>query len=253
MKPSLRTFPLVAAFIIGLSTSAQAARTFTSVTIVPALTNISAGIPTNVLANIAVRNGSGGSTRFVGTAQVTATVMPSEPTITANVTGTNFVFPNTDTTYNFTLSVTTTALTPSNTYVIKIIADTNPAPNVNITPVTNTLTITMSTSGPFNPAMAWTPAGANTNWSTAGNWVPTGPPALANDAQFFDGGTAGSAGTVNNVIDTSTVAGSLTFGQTNNNFHTTLIASGRTLTLGGTNGLVAGTGTDPNDGILPNA
>jgi autotransporter-associated beta strand protein len=253
MKPSLRTFPLVAAFIIGLSTSAQAARTFTSVTIVPALTNISAGIPTNVLANIAVRNGSGGSTRFVGTAQVTATVMPSEPTITANVTGTNFVFPNTDTTYNYTLSVTTTALTPSNTYVIKVVADTNnpPVPD-NITPVTNTFTITMATGGPFNPAMVWTPAGANTNWSTSGNWSPPGPPGLANDAQFFDGGAVATPGTINNVVDTSSTVGSLTFGQTNNS-HTTFIASGRTLTLGAINGLAVGTGTDPGDSVLPSA
>src|SRR3954469_3379514 len=171
MKLPRLTLPLVAVYVIGLSTSAHAARTFQSVTVTPALTNISAGIGTNLVANVAVRSGSGASTRFQGTAQVTAQVTPAEPTITANVTGTNFVYPSSpDTTYNFTLSVTTTALTPSNTYVIKVIADTNPAPNVNITPVTNTFTITMASGGPFNPAMVWTPAGANTNWSTGGNW-----------------------------------------------------------------------------------
>jgi autotransporter-associated beta strand protein len=252
MKPSSRCIQIVASFAFALAISAQAARTFQSVTITPAISNITAGVPTNPIANVAVRNGSGGSTRFVGPAQVTATVTPAEPTITANVTGTNFVYPNADTTYNFTLSVTTTALTPSNTYVIKVVADTNNPPSANITPVTNTFTITMSTSGPSNPAMVWTPAGANTNWSTAGNWTPTGPPALANDAQFFDGGAVPTPGTINNVVDATTPAGSLTFGQTNNS-HTTLISSGRSLILGGPNGLVVGTGTDPGDGILPNA
>src|SRR5436305_9153375 len=114
MKPSLRIIPLIAVFVLGLSTSAHAARTFTSVTITPALTNISVGAATNLVANVAVRSGSGGSTRFIGTAQVTASVTPAEPTITASVTGTNFLYPNADTTYNYNLSVTTTALTPSN-------------------------------------------------------------------------------------------------------------------------------------------
>jgi fibronectin-binding autotransporter adhesin len=69
---------------------------------------------------------------------------------------------------------------------------------------------------------------------------------------FFDPGCGGT-----NVVDTSLTIGSLTYGQTNNgnySWHTTLIPSGVTLTVGGdTNGLVTGTGTDPADGETPKA
>src|SRR6476469_7463306 len=102
MKPLSRSIAIVVAIISLICASAEAARTFTSVTITPALTNITAGVATNLIANVAVRSGSGGSTRFIGTAQVTASVSPAEPTITTTVTGTNFVYPNADTTYNFT-------------------------------------------------------------------------------------------------------------------------------------------------------
>src|SRR5258708_20481224 len=100
------------------------------------------------------------------------------------------------------------------------------------------------------PGKVWTPAGANTNWSTAGNWNPSGSPGSTDDVQFFDGGGTNAAGVVDNVLDSSLAIGSLTFGQTNN-FHTTLIASGQTLTVGGnTNGVLAGTGTAAGDGIV---
>ena len=78
----------------------------------------------------------------------------------------------------------------------------------------------------------------------------TGPPAArraqSNDVKFFDAGAVSPAGTTNNVADTSSNIGSLTYGQTNNS-HTTFIPSGVTLTISGTNGLAVGTGTDNLD------
>jgi autotransporter-associated beta strand protein len=63
----------------------------------------------------------------------------------------------------------------------------------------------------------------------------------------------GSAGTVDNVVNSSLAIGSLTYGQTNN-YHTTLIAPNQTLTVGGdTGGLLVGTGADSGSGQLTTA
>ena len=93
----------------------------------------------------------------------------------------------------------------------------------------------------------WNGPGAGTNkWSTSGYWSPAGPPEAFDDLKFFDPGASGVAvSNINNLVDASfggTVA-SVQYGNTNGN-HTTLIASGGTLTLAGTNGLLAGTETD---------
>jgi len=126
------------------------------------------------------------------------------------------------------------------------VADTNP-PNASlVTPTNCTFTITMSTAAPFNPVKVWTNSGINGNWSTAGNWTPSGAPGSSNDVKFFDPGAVGTPGTVDNTMDISFAVGSLTYGQSNN-FHTTQIAGGTTLTILGTNGLAAGTGTDNGD------
>ena len=104
----------------------------------------------------------------------------------------------------------------------------------------------MIPGGPLNPVKTWTPSGANTNWSVAANWSPSGVPGSTNDVKFFDLGAVSPAGTTNNVADASLTIGSLTYGQTNNS-HTTLIPSGVTLTISGANGLAVGTGTDNGD------
>jgi autotransporter-associated beta strand protein len=176
-------------------------------------------------------------------------VAPADPNITIALSQTNYTFPSTDTTFNPALTFATTAATPSNTYVVTIIANTNPPTpvNTNVIPVTNTFTVTMATAAPFNPVVIWTPAGANTNWSTAANWSPSGVPGSTNDAKFYDAGAVSPLGTINNAVDASLTVGSLTFGQTNNT-HTTFIPSGTTLTLSGPNGLAVGTGSDVGDG-----
>src|ERR1019366_5103855 len=154
-------------------------------------------------------------------------------------------------TFNPTLPFTTTAATPSNTYVVTIIGTTNPPTPVpaNYAPITNPFTVTMATAAPFNPVKVWT-AGVNGNWSNPGNWSPSGAPGSSNDVQFSDLGLVGSAGTVDNTVDAAFTLGSLTHGQTNN-YHTTLINPGLTLTVNGTNGLAAGTGTAAGDGLVP--
>ena len=58
----------------------------------------------------------------------------------------------------------------------------------------------------------------------------------------------GTIGAVDNTVDGAFNIGSLTYGQTNN-YHTTLINPGLTLTVSGTNGLAAGTGTAAGDGL----
>jgi autotransporter-associated beta strand protein len=254
MKNLTRTLQTAVALaaMFALPHMASAARTFSSVTVTPNSTNITQGAATTNVANIAIANGSGGSTRFVGTAQVTTFITPSAPTISATVTGTNYVYPAATTTYNFTLTTTTTASTPAGTYVISVVADTNsPYAGDNITPVTNTFTLNVGAV--FVPQKVWSPAGANTNWSTPGNWTASGVPTPSNDVQFVDLGAVGTQGQVDNVVDSSLLIGSLTYGQTNN-FHTTQVPSGVTLKIGGTaGGLNTGTGNDPADGQLTTA
>lgn len=88
-------------------------------------------------------------------------------------------------------------------------------------------------------------AGAN-NWSASGNWLPAETPGFLDDVKFFNAGAGGLAvSNINNFVDASfggNIA-SLQYGNTNGN-HTTLIGSGNSLNLLGTNGLVAGTETD---------
>jgi fibronectin-binding autotransporter adhesin len=88
----------------------------------------------------------------------------------------------------------------------------------------------------------WTGAGADMNWSTPGNWSPSGPPGPADDAQFFDPGAASDTSTINNTVSASMTVNSLWYGQTNG-VHNTLINPGTTLTLTGINMTLAGTNT----------
>ena len=102
--PNLRTMAALAA-VLAIPHLASAARTFQSVIVTPASTNITAGVATNVTANVAVRNGSSGSGRFIGTAQITASVSPSATGVSATITSTNLVYPNADTTFSVRFSL----------------------------------------------------------------------------------------------------------------------------------------------------
>jgi hypothetical protein len=88
----------------------------------------------------------------------------------------------------------------------------------------------------------------NTNWSDGANWAGT-PPGSGDAVYFFDAGGVASPGTVDNIVAASTTIASLKYGNTNN-FHTTQINSGQTLTV--TGGLTVGTetATANNDQIV---
>ena len=88
-------------------------------------------------------------------------------------------------------------------------------------------------------------AGAN-NWSTPGNWIPTGPPEALDDVKFFDPGAGGvTVSNVNSVVDAGFAGSiaSLQIGNTNGN-HTLGIADGLSLDVSGANDFIAGTETD---------
>lgn len=257
MKTSVITFRVLLIFIAAavFPRQAAAAKVFASMSSAPSTTNVTVGVATNVPATISLVDGNSGSTS-VGNGSncfYSVSLSPSDPTVTFSLSVTNFVSVKNATQTTTILTVTTTALTPANTYVATVWANNNPSNSAAITPISTTFSVTVASGGPFNPVIVWNPGGANTNWSTAGNWSPNGPPVSSNDVFFYDVGVTNAAGAVDNVADTSINIGSLTYGQTNN-FHTTLVASGKTLTVGGdTNGLVVGTGTDPVDFQLTTA
>jgi len=90
-----------------------------------------------------------------------------------------------------------------------------------------------------------TDASTNANWSDTNNWTG-GTPGPAASVVFFDQGSNGVQGVVNNIVNSNTAISSLQYGNTNG-FHTTQINAGVTLTV--TNKTVgalvfAGTGTD---------
>jgi autotransporter-associated beta strand protein len=135
-----------------------------------------------------------------------------------------------------TVTVATTTGTTAGTYTVTIFGTNNAHVD------TSTYTLTVAASGAVGPGMVWN-GSSSTSWSTGSNWTPAGPPVSTNDVYFYDAGAAGSAGTVDNIVGGNTTIGSLTYGNTNN-FHTTQINAGVTLTVGGdTNGLYVGTGT----------
>jgi fibronectin-binding autotransporter adhesin len=98
--------------------------------------------------------------------------------------------------------------------------------------------------------VVWSGGGATQNWSLGGadgNWTGSAAPGASDDVKFWDTGTDFSLGNVNNIVDTTTTINSLTYANSNN-FHTTMIDSGQTLTIA--NGLTVGTGTSNGANFL---
>jgi autotransporter-associated beta strand protein len=86
---------------------------------------------------------------------------------------------------------------------------------------------------------------ANTNWSDANNWTG-GTPGPATNIFFFNPGTNGAQGVVNNVVSGNTTIASLNYGNTNG-FHTTQINAGMTLAVSNSTAATlvsVGTGSD---------
>ena len=250
MKTLFHALTVVSALaaVIAIPRTASAVnKTWSTFSIAPTSASVPAGTAANISAVETAVNGSGASARYAGPATLSTSISPAEPTITVTPNPVVLTFPTANTTLMSTVSVATASSTPAGTYVVSIVINTNPA-NVNVTPVTNTFTLNVGSV--FVPLKLWSPAGVTTNWSTGANWTATGAPVSSNDVEFIDLGAAGSAGTVDNVVDSSQTIGSLTYGQTNG-FHTTLINPGVTLTVGATaNGLAVGTGSDIGDSQL---
>ena len=209
MKSLIRNLRTMAAFAAVLAIphlACAATKSWTTLAPTPVTTNITALTATNLAVPVKFENGSGASARYVGAALLTLTLSPAEPTITVGLSSNTFSFPNSDTTFTPTLNFTTTGSTPSNTYVVTIVGTTNPptpVPPANYLPITNTFTVTMFTTPPFNPVKVWTNAGVNGNWSTAPNWSPNGAPGASNDVQFSDAALVGTPGAVDNTVDTA--------------------------------------------------
>ena len=80
----------------------------------------------------------------------------------------------------------------------------------------------------------WTGAsGSDLLWATPANWLPSGPPGVADDARLSDGGAAADTNTVSNIVGTSLRIRSLWVAPTNL-FQNTEILPGVTLEVAGT-------------------
>jgi len=140
-----------------------------------------------------------------------------------------------------TLTLTASGATAPGSYILTI---TGIGGNVTNS-TTATLVVSINTPAAAG-TLLWTDgSGSNTNWSTGLNWTNltaggVGYPGLSNDVVFRDAAAAGSAGTVDNIVDYSAAINSLWYGNTNG-YHTTLIAPGQTLTVYGAVPGISGT------------
>ena len=154
----------------------------------------------------------------------------------------NFSPPSLDAPGTSTLTINTVSNTAGGNYILTI-GGTNGSFIV-------TTNVTLSLNGVIsNPGtLLWTGNGVGINWSTVLNWTNitaggNGPPGLSNDVLFVDTSAALTSNTVNNAVNGDTTIRSLAYSNTNG-FHTTQIATGNTLTITGTNGMLVGTETD---------
>lgn len=141
-----------------------------------------------------------------------------------------------------TLNVTTSSNTPPGNYTLNLSATSG-----SLSATTSVaLVVTNIVAAPGT--LVWNGSGGNINWSGVPNWTNItaggyGPPGPSNDLSFLDSGTVSTTNTVNNVMDGDTTIKSLTYGNSNN-FHTTQLATGHSLNIFGTSGLLVGTETD---------
>src|SRR3954464_7482258 len=77
----------------------------------------------------------------------------------------------------------------------------------------------------------WTgTSGSDIFWSTPGNWSPSGPPGVGDQAQFFNPGAVSDT-TVDSTISSDLTIERLWIGQTNPPNHNLSISAGATLTI----------------------
>jgi autotransporter-associated beta strand protein len=257
MKTLTRTLQTVAAAaavaaILAMPHLASAATKKFTVSVSPTTTNVLNGVATNVTVTVTNTSTAGS---FTGVVTNGVSVFPSGQGVTASFSSSSLIVISNSPdvpilgSASLTLYISATAGAVQDSVYTVTVTGTNTAATGNVPPGVAKATYTFIVG--TVPTMVWSPGGIDTNWSTAGNWSPSGPPDSKKDVKFFDLGSGGT-----NVVNTSLTIGSLTYGHTNN-WHTTLIPSGVTLTVGGDvndlNGLVTGTGTDPGNGQLTRA
>ncbi|HEY2083295.1 MAG TPA: hypothetical protein VGI88_10960, partial [Verrucomicrobiae bacterium] len=205
-----------------------------ALTVSPASQGVLLGGNTSFNATVSATNGFGGTVNFgvSGTPPGMSAVF-NPPSIsgagasTLNIIASNSIAPGS---YPLTLTAISDTLASTQTVMLEV---------TNFVAAPGTL--------------LWT--GSN-NWSTVLNWTNTtaggnGPPGPLSDVLFNSAATVGTSNVVDNIVDSDTTIGSLTFANTNG-YHTTLIAPGKTLTVIG-KGVLVGTETDLGTATTVNA
>src|SRR5262245_54300327 len=144
MKLMIRSITKMAVLVavLGFAHLTQGApRVFLSLTPAPATTNLVPGVATNISTAVTIATGTSGSTSYTGTGIYSLFLSPAEPSISLSLSTTNFNLPIRPSSDSTTLFFSTTAATPSNTYVVTIVGNTNTS-NPNVVPITNTFVVT---------------------------------------------------------------------------------------------------------------
>jgi hypothetical protein len=168
--PSIRWF--LAFIVLAMPQLASAARTFASLTITPATTNITAGA--TVTANVALAaKASSGSSAYGPVSVYVTNISPSASSITTSINPNSYDL-NVSTTNNSTLTVTTALSTPANTYTVYIVGNTNSSnTQTDVTPITNTYTMTVASAVSNAFSMSMSPPATNAIAGIASNVTAT--------------------------------------------------------------------------------
>jgi len=195
----------------------------------PAAQTILAGSGTNYMLTLTTNSGFAGSVNFgLGGLPANAGAGFSPASLSGNG--------------NSTLAVTTSSNTPPGSYPLTLFS-TNGAGVANTT-VTLTVIVPAATPG----TLIWTNGAGDINWSSAPNWTNItsggyGPPGFPNDVVFTNFSTVANNTTVDNLVNGNDTIDSLTY-ENISGYHVTQIATGETLNIAGSGGLLAGTETD---------
>ncbi|HSU57147.1 MAG TPA: chitobiase/beta-hexosaminidase C-terminal domain-containing protein [Candidatus Dormibacteraeota bacterium] len=167
-----RSFRTVAALVfVGLTVllpaprCEAASRTFQSLTISPATTNIVAGTTVSISATITVGPNSG--TGEYGDITNTVSILSAEPTVTASIQP-NFCTVNAGASSNLTVTVHTAASTPANTYTGVVVVAATPTNSKAGTPITNTFTVTVASGQSDSYSLSISPASTSVFRNVAG-------------------------------------------------------------------------------------
>ncbi|MEI8042471.1 MAG: autotransporter-associated beta strand repeat-containing protein [Verrucomicrobiota bacterium] len=156
------------------------------------------------------------------------------------------------TTYPVTLTLLRSASPLSgNNFVLGSLPAASPAYGGSLSESGDQTTLYLTvTNGPVavRPQVFWSGADAvvSSNWSDALNWQEPGAPVSSDNVLFYDLGASATVSNINNIVTAHTTISSLTYGNTNN-YHTTLVNPGVTLTVSNnaaSNLVFVGTGTD---------